>query len=101
YVPESPVKAPGRINWSGAVLMSAGLAAVMLAISEGDRWGWTSTGTLGLLAAGGVCVLLWIPAELRASVPLVDMRMMRLRGVWTTNLVAFLLGVGMYSSFIL
>ena len=29
------------------------------------------------------------------------MRMMAIRGVWTTNLVAFLLGVGMYSSFIL
>jgi MFS family permease len=32
--------------------------------------------------------------------PLVDMTMMRIRGVWTTNLVAFLLGAGMYSSFI-
>jgi MFS family permease len=34
-------------------------------------------------------------------VPLVDMGMMRLRGIWTTNLVAFLVGIGMYSSFIL
>jgi MFS family permease len=33
--------------------------------------------------------------------PLVDMAMMRIRGVWTTNLAAFLLGAGMYSSFIL
>jgi MFS family permease len=29
------------------------------------------------------------------------MRMMQIRGVWTTNAVAFLLGVGLYSSFIL
>src|SRR5205085_6015372 len=36
-----------------------------------------------------------------ADEPLVDMRMMRIRGVWTTNAVAFLLGFGMYSSFIL
>jgi EmrB/QacA subfamily drug resistance transporter len=101
YVPESPVKTPGRINWLGAVLMSAGLGAVLLAISEGNRWGWASGRTLGLLGAGVVLVLLWIPAELRADEPLVDMRMMRLKGVWTTNLVAVLLGVGMYSSFIL
>jgi MFS family permease len=81
--------------------MSAGLASVLLAITEGNRWGWTSTRTLGLLAVGLVLLLLWIPAELRADEPLVDMRMMRLKGVWTTNLVAVLLGVGMYSSFIL
>jgi EmrB/QacA subfamily drug resistance transporter len=101
YVPESPVKTPGKINWLGAALMSAGLGGVLLAISEGNTWGWTSGRTLGLLALGGVLVLLWIPAELRADEPLVDMRMMRLKGVWTTNLVAVLLGVGMYSSFIL
>ena len=40
-------------------------------------------------------------AELRSREPLVDMRMMAIRGVWTTNTVAFLIGVGMYSSFIL
>src|SRR5439155_1469079 len=85
----------------GAVLMSAGLGGVLLAISEGNTWGWASGRTLALLAAGAVLVLLWIPAELRAEEPLVDMRMMRLKGVWTTNLVAVLLGVGMYSSFIL
>jgi EmrB/QacA subfamily drug resistance transporter len=101
YVPESPVKTPGKINWLGAALMSAGLGGVLLAISEGNTWGWTSGRTLGLLALGGVLVLLWIPAELRADEPLVDMRMTRLKGVWTTNLVAVLLGVGMYSSFIL
>jgi MFS family permease len=33
-------------------------------------------------------------------VPLIDMKMMRIRGVWTTNLAAFLLGAGLYSSFI-
>jgi len=101
YVPESPVKTPGKINWLGAILMSAGLGGVLLAISEGNTWGWASGRTLGLLALGAVLVLLWIPAELRADEPLVDMRMMRLKGVWTTNLVAVLLGVGMYSSFIL
>ena len=43
----------------------------------------------------------WIREELRSREPLVDMRMMAIRGVWTTNTVAFLIGVGMYSSFIL
>ena len=43
----------------------------------------------------------WVREELRSREPLVDMRMMAIRGVWTTNAVAFLIGVGMYSSFVL
>src|SRR2546421_681217 len=51
-------------------------------------------GGLGLLAVA------WITVEIRSRTPLGDMTMMRIRGVWTTNLVAFLLGAGLYSSFI-
>ncbi len=39
--------------------------------------------------------------EVRSEEPLIDMAMMRIRGVWTTNLVAFLLGAGMYASFLI
>jgi MFS family permease len=101
FIPESPVKSPGRINWTGAVLMSVGLAAVLLAISDGQSWGWGSTRTLGLLLGGIVVLAAWVRAETVAAEPLVDMKMMRIKPVWTTNLVGLLLGVGMYSSFIL
>src|SRR5205085_10562467 len=100
FVPESPVRVPGRVNWTAAVLMSAGISAVLIAISEATTWGWGSPRTLGLLAGGlGVCAI-WIAVEVRSRVPLIDMTMMRIRGVWTTNLTAFLLGAGMYSSFV-
>ncbi len=101
YVPESPIKTPGSINWAGAVLMSAGLSAVLLAVSQATNWGWGSSRTLGLLAVGLVILAAWVRSELRSRGPLVDMQMMRIRGVWTTNVVAVLIGVGMYSSFIL
>jgi EmrB/QacA subfamily drug resistance transporter len=101
YVPESPIKTPGKINWLGALLMSLGLAGVLLAISEGQSWGWLSAKTIGLFVVGLVLLVLWVRAEMAAKEPLVDMQMMRIKGVWTTNLVALLLGVGMYSSFIL
>jgi EmrB/QacA subfamily drug resistance transporter len=101
FVPESPIKVPGKVNWLTTALMSAGLTAILLAVSQATEWGWGSPKTLGLLAVGLAIVVAWIVAELRAREPLVDMRMMAIRGVWTTNLVAFLLGVGMYSSFIL
>ena len=100
-VPESPVRMPGRVNWAGAALMSAGLGSVLLAVSETPVWGWGSLRTLGVLAAGAVTLVAWVRSETRSAHPLVDMRMMRIRGVWTTNAVAALLGFGMYASFIL
>ncbi|HEV3053172.1 MAG TPA: MFS transporter [Solirubrobacteraceae bacterium] len=100
FVPESPVRAPGRINWLSAALMSVGMCCVLIAIAQTTVWGWGSLKTLALLAAGLVVVTMWVLAEVRSEVPLVDMTMMRIRGVWTTNLAAFLLGAGMYASFI-
>ena len=100
FVPESPERRPGRINWTGAVLMTVGLSAQMLAISQTTVWGWGSPKTIGLLLAGIAVTLLWVWAENRSAEPLIDMKMMRVRGVWTTNAAAFLLGAGLYASFI-
>jgi MFS family permease len=101
YIPESPVKTPAHVNYRAAGLMTVGISAVLLAITETSTWGWGSPKTLGLLAFGIVVIAAWVREELRSREPLVDMRMMAIRGVWTTNTVAFLIGVGMYSSFFL
>ena len=101
FVPESPLRVRGSANWFGAVLMSIGLAALLVAVSEAPVWHWGSARTVVLLAIGAIVLVIWVWSEARSPSPLVDMRMMRIRGVWTTNAVAALLGFGMYSSFIL
>jgi MFS family permease len=98
WVPRSPVRTPAPVDYSSAALMVAGLSALLVAVSEAGVWGLSSGRTLGLLGAGALLVAAWVRHELASGDPLVDMRMMALRGVWTTNLAAFLLGVGMYAS---
>jgi EmrB/QacA subfamily drug resistance transporter len=101
YIPESPVRSPGRVNWLAAALMSVGICGVLIAIAQTTVWGWGGTKTLALFACGLLFTALWISVEVRSREPLVDMTMMRIRGVWTTNLAAFLLGAGMFASFVL
>jgi MFS family permease len=73
---------------------------VLIAIAQTTVWGWGDPRTLLLFAVGlGVCAA-WVMVELHSREPLIDMSMMRVRGVWTTNLAAFLLGGGMYAAFI-
>jgi EmrB/QacA subfamily drug resistance transporter len=99
FVPESPVRTPGRIGWLPAVLLSGWLVALLVALSEAPGWGWGSVRVLGLLAGALLLGAGWVTAELRAATPLIDMKMMRATAVWTNNLVALLIGVGMYATF--
>ncbi len=99
FVPESPVRTPGRISWLPALLLSAWLVALLVALSEAPAWGWGSGRVIGLLALAVILAASWVTAELRATTPLIDMQMMRRTAVWTNNLVALLIGVGMYATF--
>jgi EmrB/QacA subfamily drug resistance transporter len=100
FVAESPVRAAGRINWIGAVLMSAWLVTGLLAISYAPTWGWGNTTVLVLLAVTAVLLVVWVVVEDRSDSPLVDMKMMRIQTVWTTNLAALLFGFGMFAMFV-
>lgn len=99
WVPESPERTPGRINVGTALLLSGWLVALLIGVSQGHHWGWTSPEVIALFVAAVVLLPVWVLAEARSSQPLVDMQMMRIPTVWTVNLVALLFGIGMYSSF--
>ena len=77
------------------------MSGLLLGIAQTTVWGWTGTRTLALLAAGLAVCAVWIVVEVRSRNPLIDMAMMRVRGVWTANLAAFLLGGGLYAWFLL
>jgi EmrB/QacA subfamily drug resistance transporter len=101
FIPESPVKSPGRVDWAGSLLLAAWLVLLLLGITQTAQWGWGDPRVIGLVAGALGLLAAWIRFESRALEPLVDMGMMRIRGVWTVNAAAFLVGAGMYSSFIL
>ncbi len=100
WIPESPVRAPGRINWTAVIIMSIGISLLLIGIAQTTVWGWGSAKSLALIFGGLAVIAVWVAVEVRSDHPLVDMSMMRIRGVWTTNLSAFLIGGGMYSSFV-
>ncbi|MGX6606843.1 MFS transporter [Micromonosporaceae bacterium Da 78-11] len=99
YIPPSPVRTPGTVNWFSALLLSGWLVALLLPLSKATTWGWGSTRTVGLLVIAVVLLAAWALTELRSANPLIDMRMMRLPAVWTTNLVALLFGAAMFGVF--
>src|SRR3984957_3023824 len=99
FVPPSPIRSPGRISWLPAILLSGWLVLLLVPLSEASDWGWGSPTVVGLLAGAVLLAAAWVWSELRAATPLIDMTMMRRPGVWTNNLVALLIGIGLYAMF--
>jgi EmrB/QacA subfamily drug resistance transporter len=97
WVPESPIKAPGHIDPFAVITLSGWLVCLLLGVSEGGEWGWTSARVIGLFIASVLLFVAWLWIETRAEQPLVDVRMMRIPTVWWTNISAMLFGFGMYS----
>src|SRR4051812_32055420 len=67
FVPESPIRVGGSVNWRGALLMALGLAAVLIALSEATTWHWLSAKTLGAFAVGAVLLAAWVRNESRST----------------------------------
>jgi len=101
FVPESPVRSGGRFDILGALGLTTGLVALLLAISQGSRWGWASVPTVGLFAGSVVVMAVWSLHQLRDRSPLVDLRTSTQPVVLLTNLATTLVGVGMFASFML
>lgn len=97
-VPDSSVRADGRFDRLGAVGLAAGLVSLLLAVTKGGSWGWTSPTTLGLFAGAVVVLVLWGVYQLRTRYPLVDLRVSARRPVLFTNLASILVGFSMYSA---
>jgi EmrB/QacA subfamily drug resistance transporter len=101
FVPESPVKTESSVDFGGAILLSGSLTSLLLALTEGENWGWTSGRTLGLLAAAVVLGVVWGRYELHVAEPMIDMRMLVKRTVLFTNLAALTAGFAMFGAFVL
>lgn len=95
-VPSSRHLPRATLDVPGAVLLTIGLVALLLAITEGNGWGWTSARVLGLLAAAAVALVAWVFQQLRAQAPLVELRLLRHRAVLTGDGCAIVIAVAMY-----
>jgi EmrB/QacA subfamily drug resistance transporter len=101
YVPESPIRSPSRVDVPGALLLSGALISLMVALTEGEHWGWTSPLLLALLAAAAVLFVLWGVVEARSSSPMVDLGMLAHRPVLLTNVATLIAGFALFSCFVL
>lgn len=90
----------GRVDYVGAGVLGVGLVLLLLPISQGHAWGWTSGRVLGLLAGSVVVLVGFGFLQARTREPLVAMSTLSHRPVLATNLASLFVGYAMFSIFL-
>lgn len=96
-VPSVAPTSADRLDPLGAVLLAAGLVTLLLGITKGRAWGWTSVTTVGMFAASLVVFALFAMWQLRFDSPIVDLRTTVRRPVLTTNIASIGVGFAMFA----
>jgi len=82
-----------NFDLSGALSATVGLSLLVFGIVRTDTTGWGNTGTLGLIAAGVVLLLVFLVIEGRlAKAPLMPLRLFASRSLSAANLIVLLVG---------
>lgn len=95
-VPRGPRRPREPFDLVGAVLLSLILVCVLVPITKGHTWGWSSATVLGMWAIAAVSTAVWVPWELRRPAPMVDLRTAARRPVLLTNLASAFVGASMF-----
>jgi EmrB/QacA subfamily drug resistance transporter len=101
-IPGMPGTAQGaRLDVAGAVTVTAALMLAVYAIVNGNKDGWTSAQTLGLLGGAVALMASFLTIESRVRAPLMPLRLFRLRNIATANVVGVLWAAAMFAWFFL
>ena len=99
-VRESPYRKPGaHLDYVGATWLGAALTALVLGLSEGASWGWTSLATVGTIGGALLALLPLSVYERRQTEPVFNLRLLRERNILLANLMALLYGVAGFVMF--
>jgi EmrB/QacA subfamily drug resistance transporter len=100
-LPGTRGNATGRVDFAGAITVTASLMLAVYAIVNGNEVGWTTLRTLGLLGAAAGLMAVFLALESRLSTPLMPLGIFRNRNVSAANVVGVLMAAGMFAYFFL
>ena len=88
-----------RMDYVGAGTLGLSLGLIVLGLSEGSVWGWTSPLVLGMVVVGGLLLVPLILYERRIKEPVLNFGQLRIRNVLVANVMAVITGIAMLLAF--
>ena len=84
-----PTRTDARVDYGGAALCAAGLAALVFGFIEQPRRGWGDAAVQASLAAGVVLLACFVLYEARTDAPMLPLRLFARRNFAVTNVETF------------
>ena len=91
----------GGLDIGGAVTVTAALMVAVYAIVNGNKAGWLSAQTLGLLGISAALLVAFVVIESRVAAPLMPLRLFKMRNICVANVVGVLWAGAMFAWFFL
>jgi len=99
FVKDNNLRTPSTIDFVGAGLISGGVLFFLLALTQGESWGWLSLGIIAMFAASLVLISVFIWFERRTKAPIVSIELMKNKGIAGANIAALFVGLSMFLLF--
>lgn len=96
-LPSFPSRPAGRFDLLGFLAIATGLSSLLLALSEGQSWGWTAYPTVILILLGLLCLALFVVIETTVDNPLLDVRVFLVWPYTNSLLLISVLSIGLFS----
>src|SRR5689334_3457543 len=88
-----------KVDYPGIATLTVGLTSLVLALVEGNSWGWGSPAIIALLAASVGGLVTFVAIERTTDAPIVDFNFFRSQSFLGANIVAFFISFGMFAVF--
>jgi EmrB/QacA subfamily drug resistance transporter len=88
------------VDIPGVLSIGTGIGALVLALVEGNSWGWGSVSVLALFAVSALSIVAFAIVERRVKNPMLDFSYFRSRTFLGANLVAFMVTFAMFGMFL-
>jgi MFS family permease len=88
-----------KLDYLGAAWLGISLAAIVLGLSEGETWGWTSLAIVGLIVGGMLAIIPLAFVEKHRTQPILNIKLLKHRNVLISNIMILATGVSMFLVF--
>lgn len=88
-----------KVDVLGVGILTVGLTALVLALIEGNTWGWDSLAVIGLIAFSVISLVWFVLTELRVKAPIVEFALFKSRNFIGSVIVAFIISFAMLGVF--
>lgn len=97
FLPEISVGQVGKLDIIGGITSAIMLFSLLLALSEGADWGWTSEPIVALFYISGVSLILFIYIELTSKSPLLNIRVFRYTTFAMANIMSIITNIALFA----